>query len=73
MAMTKPEQLILEGCMDRKRSGSYFTPDDGVRTLVNWAVRRPSDRMLIPRVAMAGSWLRTGRVSASSRMKILPR
>lgn len=48
MAMIRPEQLVLEGCTDRKRSGSYFTPDDGVRTLVNWAVRRPSDRMLDP-------------------------
>jgi adenine-specific DNA-methyltransferase len=48
MALIHSEQLVLEGCTDRKRSGSYFTPDDGVRALVNWAVRRPSDRLLDP-------------------------
>lgn len=31
-----------------KRSGAYFTPDDVAATLVRWAVRQPSDRMLDP-------------------------
>ena len=48
MALKNSEQLGLEGCSERKRSGAYFTPDDGVRTLVKWAIRRPSDRMLDP-------------------------
>ena len=48
MALKNSEQLVLEGCAEQKRSGAYFTPNDGVRTLVSWAVRRTSDRMLDP-------------------------
>jgi adenine-specific DNA-methyltransferase len=48
MALKNSEQLVLEGCAERKRSGAYFTPDDGVRTLISWAIRRSSDRMLDP-------------------------
>ena len=48
MALMRTDQLVLEGCASRKHSGAYFTPDDGVRTLVSWAIRRPSDRMLDP-------------------------
>jgi len=48
MALKNSGQLVLEGCVERKRSGAYFTPDDGVRTLVSWAIRRTSDRMLDP-------------------------
>ncbi len=32
----------------RKSHGAYYTPDEVVRTLVCWAVRRPTDRMLDP-------------------------
>lgn len=32
----------------QKRFGAYYTPDSVVRTLVSWAVRRKSDRMLDP-------------------------
>lgn len=32
----------------RKQRGAYYTPDDVVRSLVHWAVRRPSDRLLDP-------------------------
>jgi SAM-dependent methyltransferase len=32
----------------QKASGAYFTPDDTVRSLVSWAVRSPSDRMIDP-------------------------
>jgi hypothetical protein len=30
----------------RKRSGAYFTPDDVAATLIAWACRKPSDRMI---------------------------
>ena len=32
----------------RKDSGAFYTPDDVVRTLVRWAVRRDSERLLDP-------------------------
>lgn len=32
----------------RKRAGAYYTPDPVVRTLVNWAVRKSTDRLLDP-------------------------
>ncbi len=32
----------------RKQRGAYYTPDKVVRSLVRWAVRRPSDRTLDP-------------------------
>lgn len=32
----------------QKVSGAYYTPDDVVRSLVSWAIRSPSDRMLDP-------------------------
>ena len=48
MASNRPEQLALATWVDQKRSGSYFTPDEGVKTLVSWAVKRRSDRMLDP-------------------------
>ncbi len=32
----------------QKSTGAYFTPDDTVRSLVSWAVRSSSDRMLDP-------------------------
>jgi type I restriction-modification system DNA methylase subunit len=32
----------------RKETGSYYTPDDVVRTLVTWAVRDKSDRLIDP-------------------------
>jgi adenine-specific DNA-methyltransferase len=32
----------------RKQHGAYYTPEDAVRSLVSWAVRRPSDRALDP-------------------------
>ena len=32
----------------RKRRGAYFTPDSVVSTLVQWAVRAPTDRLLDP-------------------------
>lgn len=32
----------------QKRSGAYFTPDDVAASLVAWACRRPSDRMIDP-------------------------
>lgn len=32
----------------QKRSGAYFTPDDVSATLVAWACRKPSDRMIDP-------------------------
>jgi len=35
-------------CHQRKTSGSYYTPTDVVQTLVRWAVRSPTDRMLDP-------------------------
>lgn len=34
--------------LSQKRSGAYFTPDEVARTLVGWAVRRESDRLLDP-------------------------
>lgn len=33
---------------NRKNHGAYYTPDEGVRSLVRWAVRRPTDRLLDP-------------------------
>lgn len=33
---------------DRKHSGAYFTPDAVARSLIAWAVRKPSDRLLDP-------------------------
>lgn len=41
MAIINPEY-------SRKKSGSYFTPDDVAASLVAWACRAPSDRMLDP-------------------------
>ena len=32
----------------RKRSGAYFTPNDVSATLVGWACRKPTDRMIDP-------------------------
>ena len=32
----------------QKQNGAYYTPDAVVRSLVHWAVRKPSDRMLDP-------------------------
>jgi len=32
----------------RKATGAYYTPDDVVRALVHWVVRRPTDRLLDP-------------------------
>jgi adenine-specific DNA methylase len=32
----------------RKKAGAFYTPQDTVATLVKWAVRRPTDRMLDP-------------------------
>ena len=32
----------------QKRSGAYFTPDDVAASLVSWACRTPTDRMLDP-------------------------
>lgn len=32
----------------RKDRGAFYTPDAAVRSLVHWAVRRPTDRMLDP-------------------------
>ena len=32
----------------QKQSGAYFTPSDVARTLVSWALRVPSDRLLDP-------------------------
>lgn len=38
-----------EDALERqKASGSYYTPDSVVRSLVAWAVRRPADRLLDP-------------------------
>jgi adenine-specific DNA methylase len=34
--------------LSRKRTGAYFTPDDVAQTLVQWAVRRETDRLLDP-------------------------
>ncbi len=34
--------------LSQKRSGAYFTPDDVAATLVSWACRRSSDRLLDP-------------------------
>lgn len=34
--------------MDQKRNGAYYTPPDVVESLVRWAVRHPSDRLLDP-------------------------
>jgi tRNA1(Val) A37 N6-methylase TrmN6 len=48
MTLNRSEQLPLGEWVDQKRSGAFFTPEDGVKTLVSWAVRRPSDRMLDP-------------------------
>lgn len=32
----------------QKASGAYYTPDEVVRSLIAWAVRKPSDRLLDP-------------------------
>jgi len=32
----------------RKQSGAFYTPSDVVQSLVRWAVRNPTDRMLDP-------------------------
>ena len=42
--MTEIESAIY----DQKQSGAYFTPNDVARSLVAWAVRRPSDRLIDP-------------------------
>lgn len=34
--------------LSQKDSGAYFTPDQVVTSLVRWAVRKPSDRLLDP-------------------------
>ncbi|MBR7990750.1 SAM-dependent DNA methyltransferase [Burkholderia cenocepacia] len=34
--------------LTQKHSGAYFTPDAIVQTLVRWAVRQPSDRLIDP-------------------------
>lgn len=41
MVATSPEY-------SQKRSGAYFTPEDVSATLVAWACRKPSDRMIDP-------------------------
>lgn len=46
--MPIPEQLELIEFTSQKRSGAYYTPDGVARSLVSWAVRRSSDRMLDP-------------------------
>jgi adenine-specific DNA-methyltransferase len=33
---------------DQKRRGAYYTPDATVRSLVQWAIRMPTDRLLDP-------------------------
>lgn len=38
----------METTNDRKQRGAYYTPDDVSRTLVRWALRRDSDRLLDP-------------------------
>lgn len=32
----------------QKRTGAYYTPDEVARSLVHWAIRSPSDRLLDP-------------------------
>jgi type I restriction-modification system DNA methylase subunit len=34
--------------LTQKEAGAYYTPDPAVGTLVRWAIREPSDRMLDP-------------------------
>lgn len=33
---------------ERKQYGAYYTPEEAVHSLVRWAVRRPTDRLLDP-------------------------
>ncbi len=42
------EQLHFSDYSEQKQSGAFFTPDPVVRTLVKWAVRSKTDRMLDP-------------------------
>ena len=46
--MPKPQQLVIGDLLNQKQSGAYFTPHDVVETLVRWAVRKPSDRLIDP-------------------------
>ena len=41
-------ELFSPSRLSRKESGAYYTPDHVVRSLVRWAVRAPTDRMLDP-------------------------
>ena len=34
--------------LSRKAAGAYYTPDPVVATLIRWAVREPTDRLLAP-------------------------
>ncbi|MCC6230286.1 MAG: N-6 DNA methylase [Phycisphaerales bacterium] len=43
-----PETTPASGASRQKATGAYYTPDLVVRSLVAWAVRRETDRMLDP-------------------------
>lgn len=40
--------LMLESSLTRKELGSYYTPKDVARMLVNWTMRAPDDKLLDP-------------------------
>ncbi|MBX9736561.1 MAG: N-6 DNA methylase, partial [Phycisphaerales bacterium] len=42
------EESNLASVSNQKATGAYYTPDAVVRSLVSWATRRASDRMLDP-------------------------
>jgi type I restriction-modification system DNA methylase subunit len=53
--------------LSRKEAGAYYTPDAVVATLVRWAVREPTDRLLDPSCGDAASWRSTATASASNK------